>query len=165
MNMMMKIIKLAGGFSLIELLIVLVIIAVAVGFTAPRATRSDEHQVVVQLSLNLKESIKYVIDSATNEGRPHRIVFFHKQNFYRLESAIGDDYENYAPMSGQLGNNSYLGSSIASVETEGFEQDGDTEYLIFDPAMPWPRATITVVSENSNRAIKIEGAKIFIDER
>lgn len=150
------------GFTLFELIFVLLIIAAMVTVVVPYATRSNESLKIKQECLDMVETIKYAVDLAMDTKRPTRIVINPKNNSYLLEIATRINNQNYKPIEGLRVR--YFGRSIDVIDTTGFTVDGDDCYLIFDPARPWPNANISLSTDDTIKTIKITGKQIEIED-
>ena len=148
-----------------ELLIVLAIIAIVVVAAAPHASRSDEHLNVESMALNMQETVRYAIDLAGNNGRPVRIVISHKNRYYRLEMMTDSSNEVYAPIEGLFGSQRPFPKDVMTVETDGFYDQGDLQYLIFSPQNNWPSAEITIMATTCGKRLKIDGSVTEVRDR
>lgn len=149
------------GFTLFELIVVLVIIAAMATVVVPYATRSNESLKIKQECLDMVETIKYAVDLAMDTKRPTRIVINSKNNSYLLEIATGINNQNYKPI--EVLRVRYFGRSVDVIDTTGFTVDGNGRYLIFDPARLWPNASICLSTSDAIRTIKIKGKQVEID--
>lgn len=152
------------GFTLFELIVVLVIIAAMATVVVPYATRSNEGLKMKQECLNIAETVKYAIDFAMDTKRPTRIVINPKNNSYLLEITTGINNQDYKPVEDFQGAVHYFGRYIHIIDMTGFSIDGNGHYLIFDPAKPWPNASICLSTSDVIKTIKIRGKEVEIDD-
>ena len=152
-----------SAFTLVELLLVMAIIATLLTIIAPYATRSNKGQKLEQKSLNMVEAINYIIDLAVTRKRPTRIII-DPQKGYALEICRREKGENYKPIEGFLGQPINFGEGISILDTTGFATGGNEEYLAFDPGKPWPYASITLMTTETIKTIKINGRQVEIYE-
>ena len=148
------------GFTFVELLVVLAIMAALVCVAAPYATRSNKSQKLKQESLNIATVLNFLIDEAVNTNRATRFTLNSKKTMYILEIATVDNYQHFIPMEGYLGQPHWLGPDINITDVTGFDSDMENDFLIFDPSRPWPTAGLTLVAENETITIRINGPQI-----
>jgi len=148
----------ASGFTLCELIIVLVIMTTALTFVVPYVTRSNVGLKVDEVCQDIASAVKYAVDSAVNLGRPVRLVISpHSRNF-RLEQAKDITGGIYTSVNGTPGQARFFDERLHITDIDGFEVLGADRYvLIFDPRRPWPRAEIVIASNHVARTIRIEG--------
>ncbi|MBN1186544.1 MAG: type II secretion system protein [Bacteroidales bacterium] len=151
------------GFTLVELMVVLTIMATMVAIIMPYATRSNESLSIKQEALNLELAIKYVIDLAIDMKRPTRIVLNRKINNFAIEMATDTYSNNFQPIdkSGDIGNH-YFNQNIQVSDIEGFSMEGSNYYLIFDPAKFWPSGSVSLSIDNLIYTINIKGKIVEI---
>lgn len=152
------------GFTLFELIVVLAIIAAMITVAIPYASRSNESLRIKQECLNVAQAIEYASDLAVNIRRPTRIVINPNNKSYWLEIAAGTNNHDYKPLEDFQGSVRYFGKSIYITDTSGFSIDGNTYYLIFDPARPWPNASISLSNKDAIKTIIIRGNHVEIEE-
>ena len=152
------------GFTLFELIVVLVIISVMVTITIPYATRSNEGLKIKQECLNIAEAVRYAIDLAMDTKKPTRIVINPKNNSYLLEIATGINNQSYKPTEGFQGIVRYFGQAIHIIDITGFDVDGNSWYLIFDPTKPWSNASFSLSIGDVIKTVKIEGKQVKLEE-
>ncbi|MFC1781761.1 Tfp pilus assembly protein FimT/FimU, partial [Planctomycetota bacterium] len=147
-----------NGFTFIELLVVLTIIALMMAVVIPYAGRSNESQTIRQESLNIAEALRYITDLAIDTRRPARIVINLQDNSFILEKANEINNRNFQ-MIEDFGSDSihYLSKNVQIIDIKGFTFEGNQQYLIFDPEMPWPSGSISLCSQNSFAKINIKG--------
>jgi prepilin-type N-terminal cleavage/methylation domain-containing protein len=152
------------AFTLFELMVVLVIIAAMVTVVLPYATRSNEAMNITQESLSLVEAIRYVIDLASDTQRPTRLTIDSKNNCYFMETASGASNRDFKPIE-EIGNAAhYFGSEIHILDMTGFSTDGSDYHLIFEPARPWPNASVSFSSGELIKKVTIRGKCVEIED-
>ncbi len=151
------------GFTLVELMVVLMIMATMVAIIAPYATRSNESLNIKQEALSIESALKYIMDLAIDTKLPTRIVLSRKKNSFSLEKAADINNKTFLPIEkpGNIGNH-YFSQNIRISNIEGFEMEGDNCYLIFDPAKSWPRGSISLSINDLMLTIEIKGKSIEI---
>jgi len=152
------------GFTLFELLIVVMIIAAMVTIAIPYATRSNEGLKMERECLNIAEAIKYAINLAVDTKRPTRIAINTKDNSFVLEAATAINTQDYEPVEGFEGARRYFSKSISVVDVTGFNIEGDDWYLLFDPTRLWPDASISLSTNYAIKKIKIRGKQVEIED-
>ena len=153
-----------AGFTLFELIVVLMIIATMVMVAVPFATRSNKSLKIEDECLSLTEAAKYAADLAADTRRPTRIVVNLKNNSYLLEVATGEDARSYKPIDGFGGNIRCLGQGVRIVNTTGFTVDGSEHCLVFEPTRPWPNASISLSSGDAVKTIQIRGQHVEFED-
>lgn len=165
MNKLLKFDKTArpNGFTLVELMIVLMIMATMVAIIAPYATRSNESLNIKQETLSLELAVKYITDLAMDTRRSTRIILNQKTNSFALEIAADTSNQNFLPIEkiGNIGNH-FFNQNIRISDIEGFEMQGDNYYLLFDPSKPWPSGSVSLSITDLISTIDIEGKRIEI---
>jgi prepilin-type N-terminal cleavage/methylation domain-containing protein len=152
------------GFTLLELMVVLVIIAAMVAVVVAYATRSNESLKIKQECLSMADAVKYIADLAMDTKRPTRIVINPKTNSYLLEIATGISHQSFRPIEDFGGGIRHLGRSMWVIDTTGFSAEGNKRYLIFEPTRPWPNASISFSTGDSVKTIKIRGKQVEIED-
>ncbi|HPD32076.1 MAG TPA: type II secretion system protein [Phycisphaerae bacterium] len=142
------------GFTLVELLIVMALIAMVVVTAIPRSSRSDEHLNVESMVLNLRENARYAINLASDSGRPVRFVVCDTKRYYSIEIAADSQAEVFAPVEGLL---RVYPEDVLTLQTNGFQDLGGKQCLIFSPRTDWPIAELTILGANCGKRLKIQG--------
>lgn len=150
------------SFTLFELVIVLAIISAMTMVLMPYAGNSNKSLKLKQHCLDIAETIKYAIDLAVNTQRPTRLAINVKNKSYLLEMATQTN--NYQPIEGFHGAVRYIRKTAHIIDMEGFYQDANDCYIVFDPAKKWPSASFSLSSQDLIKTIKIEGKRIEIEE-
>jgi hypothetical protein len=145
-------------------MVVLVIIATMVTVVLPYASRSNEAMEIRQESLSLAESVMYAIETSSDTQRPTRIAIDSKNNCYFLEIANGINNNDFKPIEG-IGNAvHYFGSGVRIIDMTGLTTDGSIYHLTFEPANPWPNASVSFSSGELIRTVKIRGKRVEIED-
>ncbi|MFC1676524.1 Tfp pilus assembly protein FimT/FimU [Planctomycetota bacterium] len=153
-----------SGFTLFELIIVLVIISTTITVILPYATRSNESFKIKQESLNVAEMVKYAVDLAINSARPTRIVLKPKDKSYLLEASRDAGQDVFEALDNYQGRPRYFSRNINIIDIEGFDTAGKEHFLIFDPALPWPNGSFSLSFRDAIITINIKGRKVEIEE-
>lgn len=153
------------GFTFIELLVVLTIIAAMMTVVIPYAGRSNDSQKVRQESLNIAEALRFITDLAIDTRKPVRIVIDIRDNSFVLEKANEINNRNFQIIE-DFGNDSthYLSKNVQIFDIRGFTAEGTLQYLIFDPKMPWPSGSISLGCQDSFITVNIKGKQIEIED-
>ena len=153
------------GFTFIELLVVLTIIALMMTVVIPYSGRSSNSQKVRQESLNIAEALRYIADVAIGTRRPARIVINLEDNNFILEKANEINNRNFQIIE-DFGSDSihYLSKNVQIIEVNGFAAEGNQQYLIFDPELPWPSGSISICCQDSYATINIKGKQVEIED-
>jgi prepilin-type N-terminal cleavage/methylation domain-containing protein len=152
------------GFTLLELMIVLVIISALVTVTVPYVTRSSKGLEIEQESLNIAEAVKCAINLSTNTKRMTKLVVDPENKSYFLEIANGIEGRDFELLKRAQGAVRHLSNAIHIVDTDGFTFEGKTWNLVFDPGRKWPEASISLSTTDVIRTIRIRGKQVEIDE-
>jgi len=152
------------GFTLFELITVLLIISAMAMAVVPYVTRSNSNLATREQGLNMAEAIKYAIDLAGDTKRPTRIVINLQKKSYVIETASGVNNQDYQQVQDLQGAAGCLGESVAIVDMEGFGVEGKNCQLIFDPARLWPDASFSLSTGEAIETIKIRGKRVEIEE-
>jgi len=152
------------AFTLFELMIVLVIIAAMVTVVVPYATRSNEALRTAQECLSLADTIRYIADLAVDTKRSTRILLNPENNSYLLEIAAGTGDQDYEPIEAFGNAIRYFSQSIRITEVTGFSFEGSNHCLIFEPAKPWPDASISLSTREETKTIIIRGKRVQIED-
>ncbi|MHC4742280.1 MAG: pilus assembly FimT family protein [Planctomycetota bacterium] len=152
------------GFTLFELIVVMAIIAAMVTVAVPYATRSNKGLKVRQECLSLTQAVKYVAELAEHTRRPARIVIDEKNKYFLLEAATGTDEYSYKLIEDFGGGIRHLDPEVEITDITGFKADGRGLCLVFEPAEPWPSASITLMSENTAKRITIRGKRVEVSD-
>ena len=153
----------SSAFTLFELMIVLVIIATMVTVVVPYATRSNEALRSVQECLSLADAIRYITDLAVDMKRPTRILINPQSNSYLLEVASGTDNQDYEPTEAFGKTIYYFSKDIRITDVAGFSFEGSYYCLVFEPARPWPDASISLSTRDEIKTIIIRGRRVQIE--
>lgn len=153
-----------NAFTLFELMVVLVIIAAMVTVVLPYATRSNEAMNLTQESLNLADSLRYMIETASDSQRPTRITIDSRNNCYVMEIASGISNRDFKPVEGIGNAMHYFGSELRILNITGFTTDGSDYHLTFEPARPWPNASISFSSGELIKTVTIRGKRVEIED-
>jgi prepilin-type N-terminal cleavage/methylation domain-containing protein len=152
------------GFTLFELMVVLVIIGAMVAVAVPYATRSNESLKIKQECLSMAEAIEYLVDLAQDTKRPTRVVIDLETNCYALERATGISNRDFEPIETFGGRSRYLGGGVQVIDTIGFDSAGNKACLTFEPSSPWPNASISLSGGDTIRTIRISGRNVEIED-
>jgi prepilin-type N-terminal cleavage/methylation domain-containing protein len=153
-----------AGFTLLELIIVLAIIAAMVTVIMPYATRSNQHLSMEQECLSIAEAIRYAMNLSVDTNKPTRLVLSPDGPSYSVEIASGKSDLLFQPAEDIYGAVHYLGQDIYLMDVDGFSMAGKRYYLLFDPAGAWPQATISLASRDAIRTIRINGRQVEIED-
>ena len=152
------------AFTLLELMIVLAIIAAMVSVVVPYATRSNETLKIRQECLSMAEAIRYMVDLAMDTRRSTRILIDPKSNSYLLEMATGIGNQDYKPIEDFASAVRRFDRNIHIMDTKGFSTEGNDLCLVFDPARPWPNASISLSTGDEIKTITIRGRCVDIED-
>jgi prepilin-type N-terminal cleavage/methylation domain-containing protein len=153
-----------NGFTLVELLTVLVILAVMVAVTVPYASRSNEHLLLEGESRSMAETIAYAVDLAERTRRHVKLVVNPAERTYRLELAGDRAASEYAVVEEGRRAVCYMSEKILVLDLQGFELSDKTCYsLVFSPCEPWPSATVSLAVGDTIRRIVVAGRQVSVE--
>ncbi len=156
----------AKGFTLVELLIVLVILSAMVTVTVPYAARSRTGRQLDEACRDVAETVKYAMDHAADAREPARLVLDVTAGSYRIEVASGSGGESFRPLEDNRAGMRYLGSGVSIVGHEGFRLAERGRYgLIFDPGGAWPQASLSLAAQGQTRTIRVQGRLVDVEDR
>jgi len=155
----------APGFTLVELIIVMVIISAMVTVVLPYAAASNENLQLRNGSLNIAEALAYALDLAAQADKPTRMVISPEDKSYRLQIATDRSRADFAAMPGVAGSEHYIGQAVEITDVEGFDMVADGYELVFDPAETWPNARLSLSTVDATKNIKVTGKRIEIESR
>ena len=152
------------GFTLIEVLLVLVILSTMVAVTLPYATRSHDSLRLEQEVRNLADAVRYATQLAENTNRPIRVLLDTTRGCYCLQTTTLDAQE-YVSIEDPIGVLRYLDPKVRIVNVEGFESDErDQHYLSLDPRKPWPEAALDLSAGDWRRKVKVTGRRVEVED-
>ena len=152
-----------AAFTLIEMIIVMTIISAMVTIILPYAAAGSDTRQLQQQCLNVTQLLRYALTLAGDTRRPVRIVINPTTKNYSLEISSGIDAYNFIPADNITATPQYLGQNIYILDVDGFSIEQHRYYLLFDPAKPWPIATISLATRDMTKTINIKGNRIEID--
>lgn len=153
-----------GGFTLLELIVVLVIISAMITVILPYATRSNQGLRLEQDCLSMTEAVKYAMNLTVDTGRPTRLVLDVKNQSYSVEIASEINSLNFQPTQDIYGTEGYLGPDISILDVDGLDAGAGGYTLRFDSAGQWPRASVSLAAGNEVTIIRIDGRRVEIEK-
>jgi prepilin-type N-terminal cleavage/methylation domain-containing protein len=129
-----EILRSVNGFTLVELLLVLVIIGVFTGGVVVSLKGRQNHYALNVSSNDLAEAIRYAAYESRMREMPHRVVFRNERS-YRVEKQQSGFQGNYMPVTGVAGR---VNTLKGNVRIAGFfNRDGKAlvpvpESVVFD---------------------------------
>ncbi len=127
----------AAGFSLLELILVLAILALAAGMAAPSLSRFSRGRVSLDSAAHLLAVVQFAQDRAINTGTAHRLELDTTAGTYRVTIA---SQGSFAPLATQQGKTFALPTSVkaswdasAAIVSRGsiqFDPDGGHDAAI-----------------------------------
>ena len=151
-----------SAFTLFELVIVLAILSAMVAVVMPFAKRSNNSLKIKQASSSIAQTIRYAIDLAQKRNKAVKFIYNKKYSSYRLE--IEDTENSFEPVDDFVGTERFIDENIHLFDVEGFEQEGQEYYLIFDPKKPWPDAWFSLSTNDLTETIRIKSKYVEIEE-
>ncbi|MHC4475957.1 MAG: prepilin-type N-terminal cleavage/methylation domain-containing protein [Planctomycetota bacterium] len=152
------------GFTLLELVIVLLIISAMVTVIMPYAGRSNETLRLEQEALNIAETIRYAIDRAITGNESTRFVIDPQDRCYWLQAAAGINSVDFRPIDDVHGAARHFGQAIHVIDVDGFDVGAKGYYIIFDSRNIWPNASISLCVDEKVKVIKILSRRVEIED-
>lgn len=154
-----------NGFTLVEMLAVLTILAVMTAVAVPYASRSNGYLLLEGECRSLAETMSYAVDLAARTRLPARLIVDLAQNTCALEIAQDQGASEYAIVEdGQLMVLS-LGEKTRVLDMQGFQSAGNTSYfLTVNPGQPWPSAAVTLAGDGALRKIVLTGGHVAVED-
>jgi len=151
----------SAGFTLAELLVVLVIITTAVVMIVPYTTRHNRNQATSDGCQDIICTLRYAMSHATTSGKPTRMVIQCDQNSYRLEQASDVHARQFEALEGIPGSTRLFDNCLHISDVKGFELIRENTYaLILNPLEPWPSANLIISSDEYSQQISVQGNEI-----
>jgi len=146
------------AFTLVELMIVLVMVAVISAVAVPYSSNSDARFDVQQQCLDIKNYLHFALSAAESQGNKYRFAIDCKDKSYWLEYWQDSQYKAIV---GPFGSRKKISSRITAVTKEGFDEE-NVSYIIYDPTKSWPIANIEIDSVKGGYRIEINAREIEI---
>jgi prepilin-type N-terminal cleavage/methylation domain-containing protein len=143
--------KLTCAFTLIELLLVLVIIAIAMATITPRLGDSMSGWQVRENTKNMLSTIKLARQLALTRQEIIVFVLDNKNKSYTVRS-LSKPESSEGTSNGNLVPKQFLGEDVKIVQLEGFKQLGNEKNLIFWPDGRTETAHIISTTKKNNKA-------------
>lgn len=150
----------ARGFTLIEILLVVVLLGILVGLAVPDFARSFRHQSFQTEIQNLQQAIRYCQYQAIGGRKTLRLSIDPEGKSYRVEQQVNpDSLESFAPVPGRLGH----GRSLA----QAFTLEAATRQpILFFPDGTFSGVNLEIEGEDGESAvIKLSGVGQFRIEK
>jgi len=150
----------SGGFTLIELAVVLVIVAVLLSFVTPRLLTLGQARREAA-ARRLASLLGYLHDEASLRGRTYRLTIDLDDGRYEVrtttESKEPTDDDDFVEAWGPLTRDDTLpdGVRISSIETPTVLASSGTLDLFFHPESDEPGARITLVDEAARSSVLV----------
>lgn len=134
------------GFTLVELLLVLVLIAISMAAITPRIGESISGWQVRESSKNIQAVIRLARQMAITMQEVMVFALDNDSTGFVVKSV------SHSPVSGDISNNllvhrQFLGEGVKIVQPEGFDQLGDERVIVFWPDGSTNKAHFTLAAE------------------
>jgi prepilin-type N-terminal cleavage/methylation domain-containing protein len=150
------------GFTLLELVIVLTIISIMIAVTLPLSKRSNDGVKIRQHGGIIAQTLLYAIDLAENKNKAVKFIVNANNRSFCLQ--MEDDHNNFRNVEDFSGAEQHFDESISLFDVEGFEQDGNRYYIVFNPQNAWPTGWIRFSTKNLSETIRINSKYVNIEE-
>lgn len=143
----------SGGFTLIELAVVLLILAVLLSFVTPRLAALGQARREAE-ARKLATLLGYLYDEASLRGRTYRLTIDFDEARYEVRAMIASGQpgvaDEFVEEWGPLARDEQLpqGVRIAEIETPTLLASSGRVDLFFHPESDVPGATITLIDED-----------------
>ncbi len=101
-----------GGFTLVELLLVVVLIGVLAGAVAVSFAGRQDDQALRLAAADLAAAIRYASEQASVTGKAHRLVFEDAMRSYRVEELSGVGGSEFKRVRGRAGMFKRVGEGV-----------------------------------------------------
>ena len=154
-----------NGFTLVEMLAVLTILAVMTAVAVPYAGRSNGYLLLEGECRSLAETMSYAVDLAARTRRPTQIVVDLAQKTCVLEIARDQEAREYALVEDGQPMALSLSEKTQVLDLQGFQSAGSTSYsLTVHPGAPWPSAAVTLAVDDALRKIVLLGGHVAVED-
>ena len=133
------------------------IISAMMTVVIPYAANSQRAAQLKLTAIDLAQTIDYAINHATHNKIPTRILIDTKAPAFSLETAASTDPLIFTPASRITPATTVLPNPLRFADFEGLTYANKNWQIIFDPAKPWPDASITLTSDSAEITVNIRG--------
>lgn len=144
-----------AGFTLIELILLTVILAVIVAVSTPRFSRSFSSLRLRDASYNLAKLINYVQEKAVIEGSVHKLVLDTEKGRYYVMASDPDNSKKYRLMEGREGRVFKL--------PEGVKITAKKPEVFFYPDGHSDKTSVTLSNNRTKTKINIKGNMGYVE--
>jgi prepilin-type N-terminal cleavage/methylation domain-containing protein len=145
------------AFTLIEMIIVMAIISAMMTVVIPYATNSRSSAQLKLTAIDLALTIDYAINHATHKKKPTRILIDTKTPAFSIETATSTDPLIFDSAPQITPATTVLPKPLRFTDFKGLTHANKNWQIIFDPDEPWPKALITLASDNAEISVNIRG--------
>lgn len=142
------------GFTLVELLLVLLIVAIAAGLTVPNFSKTYARIQLKKTAEDLAYLMRYAQSRAVVKNRPVRLTFDEEFSRYWLTEATAEDNEEFARISGRWGKTYPVSEKI--------EVFSDKLFVTFYPDGHMDRQLIYVTREERTLTISTREQRGYV---
>jgi prepilin-type N-terminal cleavage/methylation domain-containing protein len=152
----------AGGFTMIEMLLVVLLLAVISGLAVPYIFQSIPSFQIKTAAGDLAYSIRYAQTRALMKNRMVRLVFDADFRSYKMEDGSGEsadiDRETFVPVSGRMGRPASLPDTLEIID--GPDQvvcypDGQIEKVRFDICRTNSKNCLTISTSDQRGEVSV----------
>lgn len=153
-----------SGFTLVELLTVLVILAVSVAVTVPYARKSNDVLLLERECRSIAETMKYALNCAEDTRKPVRFTIDLARRRCAVEAATDSSGSEYVLVEDGQRMSFTSSEKIAILDVQGFQIRGDASYsMVFDLSRTWPTGSVLLAAGDTTRKIVVAGRLISIE--
>lgn len=156
--------SLSFGFTLIELVIVLVIVSVMTAMILPYARTSTNNLELQHHCLNIAQAVRYGRHLASKTGTPTRLIINIREKSYGLQIATRPGSYDFKDLEDAAASTRYIGRNVAITDMDGFDMTARQYYLVFDPAGTWPNASILLSTAYAAKRVTISAKRIKVED-
>lgn len=138
--------RLLRGFSLLELVLVLALLAMAAALTAPALTRFARHREALDAAAELLAVMHYARSQAMHEGVPHRLYVDVRHAQYRLTV---QRQGAFVPLASSLGQTRELPANMA-LAWESSVAAAENGYIDFHPDGSHDAAVLAIIGHDGS---------------
>jgi prepilin-type N-terminal cleavage/methylation domain-containing protein len=147
----------SAAFTLIEMIIVMAIISAMMTVVIPYAANSRRAAQLKLTAIDLAQTIDYAINHAIHNKIPTRILIDTKTPAFSIETATSTDPLIFDTATRITPATTVLPNPLRFADFDGLIHTNNNWQIVFNPAEPWPDASITLASDNAEININIRG--------
>ena len=151
-----------AGFTLIELVMVLAIVAAMAAVIAPYAGRSNTALRFTNHCLNIAEAFAYARELSHNGTCVAAVWIDPAAGTYRIEVSRPQDNGRFDTLEGPAGRTNCVGPNIEILDVRGFELVGRRYLLSFEPSKESVSAAVELATADERAVVEIRNGHVQV---